>query len=217
MKFSKIIFGVGLFFGLAKVAFAAIEVGDFLKEGDNLIIHDTYTGLYWLKTDYIYLPSKNTSLTPNRTYREVETRLQDSTDDLYGFRHASIEDVKTLIDSFGISIPSACKFTPADIQTLALTEKFISMFGATYKTADGRKKILSGYTSTTCAQSPTSLCSAPGTSNKHHVALVGFNLISTSPQVTLCLTNNRVIGEDQAQPDIGHFLITNYNPTKLVK
>lgn len=202
----------------ASQSHAAIEVGDFLAEGDNLIIHDTYTGLFWLKTDYVYLSSKNnTPSSSNRTYREVEARLLDSRDVLYGFHHASIDDVKTLLNNFGLQIPTECKFAASDMLTIALTEKFNSLFGATYRTADGRNKILNGYTSTTCTQAKTSICSGPGTADKHHIALVGFNLIATTPQTAVCTTNNRVIGEDQAQPDIGHFLVTNSNPSKLVK
>lgn len=83
---------------ISSSAFADLVSKDFLTVGDGLITHDTVSGLYWLDLTYTSTgPNKN----QQNSYLSIQQKNQSLGNPLFGFRHATIHEVKDLYISAG--------------------------------------------------------------------------------------------------------------------
>jgi hypothetical protein len=190
-------------------ALADLKTIDFLTLGDGLLTHDTISGLYWLDLSYTSTgPKKN----PQMSYLAIQQKTQTLGHPLFGFNHATIDQVREFYTNAEMQILSSDNYVDG------FTDKahhYMSKTGVTYKYSE-RTQHQYGYTATTCREvRPLNFETCPFLSvydNMNLIAAVGTrNSMAFTSLAFKVADVSKTIGVNT-----GHYLVTHYNPTKIV-
>ncbi len=191
-------------------ALAEFKTIDFLNVGDGLITYDRVSGLYWLDLTY-------TSTGPNKdaqnSYLAIQQKTQTAGHPLFGFRHATLHEVKDFYTNAGLSIRDNKKYeTPA-----FSARSYHDLTGVTYDNGINLKHQY-GYTATVCSEVRSfNFKECPNLAtydDKNLIAAVLVNNDLESSYTTLAHKSRDV--SKTTEPYTGHYLVTHYNPTKIL-
>lgn len=191
-------------------ASAELKSVDFLSRGDGLITHDTLSGLYWLDLPFT---STGPAANPELSYLSVQQKTQSIGNPLFGFTHATIEQVNELFTNAGLAVSDGGTYHK---DGFLAAKRFLSMTGVTDVTV-GRSRQL-GYTSTNCSQAVAysfkQCYSLSGYAQRHIISSVGIRDKTTfDAYAYLALKATDV--NNSTETKTGHYLVTHYNPTLI--
>ncbi|MBK8187473.1 MAG: hypothetical protein IPK77_09680 [Cellvibrio sp.] len=203
-------------FLLSHLCFADLKKIDWKTPGDGLVTLDTNSGLYWLNLNYTSLGSTDEP-NLNNTYGKIVQRLVDYNDELYGFRYASLDEVKNLYLNAGLRLNENRWFQTGKNATPLHTKSFIDRLGYTYiniTSAGFQRYDQFGYTATRCGDAPVAQCYALGKPYADYIVIAGVGLDKYDRTYAM-LDQSYGRPDTQFKYHTGHYLVSDINPSKL--
>ena len=189
---------------------AELKSIDFLTPGDGLITHDTVSGLYWLDLDYT---STGEDKNPEFSFSKVRQDTQTLGHPLFGFSHASVEQVHELFINAGLNVTDIGNYKPA---AYLQTKNYLNITGVTEVNLGNIRQL--GYTGSTCGETLSyrfKRCPLLETyRSKQLIAAVSVRTGEVLDAYAF-LASKAVDASNTIDVKTGHFLVTHYNPTKL--
>ena len=193
-----------LFVTLPTMSHAALVGVDWKTTNDQLLTYDNQTSLYWLDTRYTASISNNFDI--------VKARTKDKSDELNGFRHATLEEVNTLFTNGGLHVTlEGTKWESGSDATPNQTQSFLQMLGETFSVGNDptKESRIFGYTSTTCSEITSTRCS---TGTEVVISSVGLDWLD---RTFATLVWNHADKKVDYPPNTGHFLLTSSPPAPV--